>query len=74
MLKVNKTLVHLDLSENPEFFTSILAVNSMCEGLRQNNTLHYLKLKNTGLNEDSKSEILQAMNRNLIHDIIMDQQ
>ena len=71
MLKVNKTLVHLDLSENLEFFTSRQEVNCMCEGLRQNNTLRYLKLKNTGLNKNLKSEILQAMNRNLIHDIIM---
>ena len=74
MLKINKTLVHLDLSKNLEFFTSRQAVNFMCEGLRQNNTLRYLKLKNTGLNENSKSKILQAMNRNLKHDIIVDQQ
>ena len=72
MLKVNKTLVHLDLSENLELFTSRQGVNCMCEGLRHNNTLSYLKLKNTGLSQNAKSKLLQAMNRNLIHDIIMD--
>ena len=72
MLNVNKSLVHLDLSENPNFFNSRQGVYSMSEGLQQNNTLHYLKLKNTGLSENAKSKILQAMNRNLIHDIIMD--
>ena len=68
MLQVNKTLTHLDLSENETFLDSERGVNCICQGLQHNTTLRYLNLKNTGLDGNGKTQILQAMDLNLTLD------
>ena len=69
MLQVNKTLTHLDLSKNEAFLGSGRVVYYLCKGLRHNTTLHHLKLKNSGLKDNAKSQIRQAMDCNLTLDI-----
>ena len=72
MLQVNKTLTHLDLSENLTFLESGRVVYCLCEGLRHNTTLRHLKLANTGIKDNAKTQIRQAMNYNVTIDISLD--
>ena len=60
MLQANKTLTHLDLSNNRSFFHSRHAVDCMYEGLRHNTTLKEVKLDNTGLMNIGKTKLRQA--------------
>ena len=58
MLKVNKTLAHLDLSGNN--LRSISVAECVFEGLQQNTTLTYLNFKETGMTEEGEKCIAQA--------------
>ena len=71
MLQVNKTLTHLDLSQNEMFLDSRQGVCCLCEGLRHNTTLVSLNLCNTGLvaTEDTAQALttMLQVNKTLTH-------
>ena len=62
MLKVNKTLTHLDLSQNQNFSDS--GAYNVCQGLKHNTTLVYLNLSNTGITDKGAEYIAQAIESN----------
>ena len=66
MLQVNKTLTHLDLSNNDNFLA-----NSVFQGLQHNTTLVHLNLSNTGLvaTEDTAQALttMLQVNKTLTH-------
>ena len=62
MLRVNKTLAHLDLSQNQYF--SHLGVCCVFQGLQHNTSLVYMNLSNTGIRNKGAEYIAQAIESN----------
>ena len=63
MLRVNKTLAHLDLSENWNF-SNAAGVYSVFQGLKHNTSLVYLNLSRTGMTDIEAKYIAQALESN----------
>ena len=62
MLQVNKTLTHLDLSQNHTFSDSGAYI--VCQGLQHNTSLVYLNLSNTGITDKGAEYVAQALESN----------
>ena len=62
MLRINKTLTHLDLSMNRTLLYS--GTLCICEGLQHNTTLVYLNLSDTGITDKGAEYIAQALESN----------
>ena len=62
MLRINKTIKHLDLSLNRTFSDS--GTLCICQGLQHNTTLVYLNLSNTGITDKGAEYIAQAIESN----------
>ena len=62
MLRVNKTLKHLDLSFNWIF--SDAGAYCVCQGLQHNTTLVYLNLNTTGITDKGAEYIVRALDSN----------
>ena len=62
MLQVNKTLTHLDLSENHNYGDS--GAYCVCQGLQHNTTLVYLNLSSTEITDKGAEYIAQAIESN----------
>ena len=62
MLRENKTLKHLDLSQNKTF--SDLGAQCVCQGLQHNTTLVSLDLSNTRLTDEGAVYIAQLLTSN----------
>ena len=62
MLKVNKTLTHLDLSSN--YSLSDSGAYYVCQGLQHNTTLVYLNLSRTEITDKGAGYIAQALDFN----------
>ena len=62
MLRVNKTLTHLDLSGNLNFSDS--GAYCVCQGLQHNTSLVYLNLRYTGISDKGAEDLVQALESN----------
>ena len=62
MFQVNKTLTHLNLSNNEKLSDS--GVYCVCQGLQHNTTLVYLNLSYTGMTDKGAEYIAQAIESN----------
>ena len=71
MLRVNKTIKHLDLSVNWTF--SDAGAYCVCQGLQHNTSLVYLNLSRTGITNKGAEYIAQALDSNSSLQIDTDQ-
>ena len=62
LLRINKTIKHLDLSMN--WFFSDSGAYCVCQGLKHNTTLVYLNLSYTGITDEGAEYIAQALKFN----------